>query len=150
MNKHLENCRCLGSRGFSLIEILVAVIILAVGILAVSQMTIMGMRVNTVNNERMYARVVMSQLFEELNNLPPEDPLVDDWDNDPSDLDDIDSTADFTQTIADSLARYNFEARWNVADNVPEVDLKTIRIHILWGPNDAKKISTDLIKPMSS
>jgi prepilin-type N-terminal cleavage/methylation domain-containing protein len=149
MNKISKNCRSLVSRGFSLIEILVAVVILSVGILAVSQMTVMGLRVNTINNQRMYARVAMSQVFEELNNLPFDDPLVEDWDNDPSDLDDTDSTADFSQTIADSLAHYSLKARWNVADNVPEVDLKTIRIHILWGPDDAKKVSTDLIKPMS-
>jgi len=148
MNKLSNNRRCLGSRGFSLIEILVAVIILSVGILAVSQMTIMGLRVNTVNNERMYARVVMSQLFEELNNYPPDDPLVDDRDHDPTDLDEIEDP-DHARTIADSTARYSYEARWNVADDVPEVDLKTIRIHILWGPNDTRKVSTDLIKPMS-
>lgn len=146
MNKISKNRRCLGSRGFSLIEILVAVIILSVGILAVSQMTIMGLRVNTVNNERMYARVVMSQLFEELNNYPPNDPLVED-DGDPTDLDEIEDP-DWFRTIADSTARYSFEARWNVADNVPELNLKTVRIHILWGPDDAKKVSTDLIKPM--
>jgi hypothetical protein len=115
----------------------------------VSQMTVMGLRVNTINNERMYARVTMSQIFEDLNNLPFDDPLVDDWDLDPNDLDDIDSTADFSQTIIDSLARYSFEVRWNVADNVPEGNLKTIRIHILWGRDDEKKVSTDLIKPMS-
>lgn len=137
------------SKGFSLIEILIAVIILSVGILAVSQMTIMGLRVNTVVNQRMYARVAMSRVFEDLNNLPPDDPLVDDWDHNPNDLDVTDSLADFSQVIADSTARYSYQARWNVADNTPEADLKTIRIHILWGPANENKVSTDLIKPMS-
>ena len=143
-----EYCLLSKSKGFTLIEILVAVMILAVGIIAVSQLTISGMRVNTIVNQRMYARVVMGRLFEDLNNLPPDDPLVDDSDHNPNDLDDIDTTADHSQVIADSTARYSYQARWNVADNVPQLNLKTIRIHILWGPGDKNKISTDLIKPM--
>lgn len=147
MNKSPKklNCKISKSKGFTLVELLVATVILSVGILAVSQMTIMGLRVNTVVNQRMYARVVMAQLFEELANLPANDPLLDDWDHDPSDLDDI-STPDHSQTIADSTARYSYAARWNVADNTPEPNIKTIRIHILWGVNNQSKISTDLMK----
>ena len=148
MNKSPKklNCKISKSKGFTLVELLVATVILSVGILAVSQMTIMGLRVNTVVNQRMYARVVMATLFEELANLPAHDPLLDDWDHDPSDLDDTDTTADFSQTIADSTAHYSYAARWNVADNTPEPNIKTIRIHILWGVNNQHTISTDLMK----
>ena len=133
--------------GFTLVEIMVAVVILALGILAVSQMTVMGMKVNNVVNRRMYARVAMSRVYENLQNLPVTDPLLAD-DGDPADLNVIDSTADHSQTITDSVAMYTYQARWNVADTVPEPGVKTVRIHILWGPNNRNHIQTDLLKRM--
>lgn len=134
-------------KGFTLVEILVAVIILAVGILAVSQMTVMGMRVNTVVNQRMYARVVLAQQFEWLQNLPAADSLLTDYDADPTDLNVIDSaTADFVEVVVDTTARYRYLTLWNVANDVPELGLKTVRVHVLWGPANRHRISSDLIK----
>lgn len=133
-------------KGFTLVEILVAVIILAVGILAVSQMTVMGMRVNTVVNQRMYARVVLARQFEWLQNLPSGDSLLTD-DADPLDLDVMDSLdADFVEVVVDQTARYRYLTLWNVADDVPEAGLKTVRVHVLWGPVNQHHISSDLIK----
>jgi prepilin-type N-terminal cleavage/methylation domain-containing protein len=134
-------------KGFTLVEILVAVIILAVGILAVSQMTVMGMRVNTVVNQRMYARVVLARQFEWLQNLPDADSLLTDYDTDSTDLDEIDSAdADFVEVVVDTTARYRYLTLWNVANNLPESGVKTVRIHVLWGPVNRHRISSDLIK----
>lgn len=135
-------------KGFTLVEILVAVIILAIGILAVSQMTMMGMRVNTVVNQRMYARVVLARQFEWLQNLPDADSLLTDYDADPTDLDVIDSlTADFVEVVVDTATiGYRYLTLWNVADDVPEPGLKTVRIHVLWGPVNRHRITSDLIK----
>ena len=52
------------ARGFTLVEILVSITILSIGVLAVSQMTVMGMRVNTKVNRKMHARAVLAQVFE--------------------------------------------------------------------------------------
>jgi prepilin-type N-terminal cleavage/methylation domain-containing protein len=140
--------RIRNSSGFTLVEILVSITILSIGILAVSQMTVMGLRVNTVVNQRMYARVVMSRVFEDLHNLPSNDAWLFDTDG-TNNLDDIDtSNADHYQTITDTTAMYSYLSIWNVADNIPETDIKTVRIHILWGPNNKNTISTDLIKRM--
>ena len=79
------------ARGFTLVEILVSVIILSIGILAVSQMTVMGMKVNTKVNKKMHARAVLAQVFEDLNNLPPNAP----------ELHDPDGNADLDDTLAD-------------------------------------------------
>lgn len=147
----INELRIRNPKGFTLVEILVAVIILSIGILAVSQMTVIGMRTTTVVNQRMYARTTMAQVFEELNNLPFNDSLLTN-DGDNGDLDVIDSTADYSQTFSDSILRTKYEARWNIADSVPELNIKTIRIHILWGfgPDTSKKrISTDLFKRMT-
>lgn len=140
--------RIRNSSGFTLVEILVSITILSIGILAVSQMTVMGLRVNTVVNQRMYARVVMSRVFEDLHNLPSNDAWLFDTDG-TNNLDDIDtSNADHYQTITDTTAMYSYLSIWNVADNIPETDIKTVRIHIMWGPNNKNTISTDLIKRM--
>ena len=140
--------RIRNSSGFTLVEILVSITILSIGILAVSQMTVMGLRVNTVVNQRMYARVVMSRVFEDLHNLPSNDAWLFDTDG-TNNLDDIDtSNADHYQTFTDTTAMYSYLSIWNVADNIPETDIKTVRIHIMWGPNNKNTISTDLIKRM--
>ncbi|NOR18137.1 prepilin-type N-terminal cleavage/methylation domain-containing protein, partial [candidate division WOR-3 bacterium] len=140
--------RIRNSSGFTLVEILVSITILSIGILAVSQMTVMGLRVNTVVNQRMYARVVMSRVFEDLHNLPSNDAWLFDTDG-TNNLNDIDtSNADHYKTITDTTAMYSYLSIWNVADNIPETNIKTVRIHILWGPNNKNRISTDLIKRM--
>lgn len=138
------------SKGFTLVEILVAVIILSVGILTVSQMTVMGLRVTRVVNERMHARVTMAQVFEDLNNRPYTDLLLLDPDWPDVDYDNYDpGQADHEMTIFDPNVRITFQARWNVRDQDPS-GFKTIRIHILWGPMvggvEKYRISTDLIK----
>jgi len=131
--------------GFTLVEILVAVVILTVGILAVSQMTVLGLKVNTVVNQRMYARVVMAEIFEELNNLPSNHANLVDPEGGVDDLAD-DSLGDYTTTKSNSNAHYSYNIIWNVVDNMPEVNMKTIRIFVMWGPNNTSKISSDLLK----
>ncbi len=134
-------------KGFTLLEIIIAIIILSIGILAASQMTIMGMRVNTIVNNRMYARVVMARLFDSLTALPVTANAFFDTDGSPN-LNIFDSTADHSMIIDNNVAGYRYTARWNVADTVPEPGIKTVRIHILWGTNNQNRISTDLLKRM--
>jgi prepilin-type N-terminal cleavage/methylation domain-containing protein len=133
--------------GFTLVEILVAITVLTLGILAISQMTLIGARVNSLNKQRMYARVTMAQIFEDLNNLPSGDSLLMD-DGDLQDLDDTDTTADHSRTVHCEAANIHYQARWNVANHTPEANIKTVRIHILWGLNDKHRVSSDLIKRM--
>jgi type IV pilus modification protein PilV len=131
-------------KGFTLVEVLVAVVILSIGILAVSQMTVMGMKTTAVINQRLYARTTMAQMFEYLNARPGTDSLLTN-DGDNGDLDD-DSLPDFAQTVSDSLAKISYDVLWNVADSIPESGLKTVRIFVVWGPGNKYKIHTDLIK----
>jgi prepilin-type N-terminal cleavage/methylation domain-containing protein len=140
--------------GFTLVEILVAVIILSVGILAVSQMTVMGMRVNTMVNQRMYARVVIAQVFENLNSLP----ATHAWFNEVNGNLDLNAgvydvpigtlSADHYTHVNDPNARYDFLTMWNIAYNTPELGMLTARIWVVWGPEYINKISSDLIKQM--
>ena len=134
-------------KGFTLVEILVAVVILSIGILAVSQMTVLGMKTSTIINQRLYARTVMARMFEDLNSRSPLDAWLMD-DGDLGDLDVTDSTADHTTTVSDDLARINYLVRWNIANNIPETGLKTVRLFVFWGVDQQYKIQTDLIITM--
>jgi len=154
MNKSKQQkIKCLNCKntkmntGFTLVEILVAITVLTLGVLTVSQMTLIGTRVSSINKQRIYARVAVARVFENLNNLPSSNSLLVD-DGDPNDLNDMSTTADYSQIIEDMTANYRYQARWNIADNTPEANLKTIRIHILWGANRKHHISSDLIKRM--
>ncbi len=137
-------------RGFTLVEILVAIIILSVGILAVSQMTVMGMQVTRVVNQKMYARAVMSRYYEILNNLPNSDPSVQNWDGDNFDLDFItppDPPPDFEENH--QMGGVTYRVCWNAVNEVgnPVDDrIETlIRLWVLWN-NDRNRIHTDIIK----
>jgi prepilin-type N-terminal cleavage/methylation domain-containing protein len=63
------NKKTYGSRGFTLVEVLVAVVILAIGILAVSQMTVMGMRTTVVIRDYQQAREAVAMGLEALISL---------------------------------------------------------------------------------
>ena len=114
----------------------------------------MGIKVNTVVNQRMYARVVMAQVFENLKNLPDNHVWVNDINGDtnlnlglfPAPIDSF--LSDHYARISDPNAPYSYLTMWNVANNTPEPNMKTIRIWVLWGPGFTNKISSDLIKNM--
>lgn len=141
--------RIRNSPGFTLVEVLVAISILSIGILTVSQMTVMGIRVNTVVNQRMYARVVMARVFENLNTLPSTHAWLFDTDGTQNLTVPLDSSgADHFTRVTDPNAPYSYMTWWRVADDIPETDMKTIRIWVVWGQTMNHNISTDLIKRM--
>lgn len=146
-HKSLESKNAFMHGGFTLVEILVAITVLTLGILTISQLTLIGLRATNVNKQRMYARIAMTRIFENLHNRPSMDSLLID-DGDPTDLDDTGATADYASVIEDATANYRYLARWNIADNTPEPNLKTVRIHILWGHDNRHHITSDLIKRM--
>jgi prepilin-type N-terminal cleavage/methylation domain-containing protein len=132
------------NRGFTLVEVLVAMIILAVGVLAVSQLTVMGSRTSTMMNRRMYARDILNQYYEELTGLPTQDSVLNYL-----------TSADLNDTIAPDHDQYintpggRYRVIWNIADSMisttPDSRFKTVRIHILW-PQTRRSISSDVLK----
>lgn len=131
-------------RGFTLVEILVAVVILAIGVLAVANLTVMGMRTTTLMNRRMYARDVLNRYHEQLMGLPTNDSML--LHQSSVDLNDT-ITPDYEQT--DITRGGNYRVLWNVRDSVidtlPDSRFKTVRIHILWRQAGQPVIS-DLVR----
>lgn len=130
--------------GFTLVEILVAIVILAIGVLAVANLTVMGVRTSTLMNRRMYARDVLNRYHEQLMGLPTNDSILRYISS--IDLNDT-ITNDYEQTEIAGGGR--FRIVWNIADSVigtaPDVRFKTIRIHVLWR-QARQPLTSDLIK----
>lgn len=131
-------------RGFTLVEVLVAIVVLAIGVLAVSRLTVMGIRTSTLMNRRMYARDVLNRHHEQFMGLPTNDSILRHIAS--VDLDDT-LTPDYE--ITEAAGGGVFRVLWNVADsmivNVSDPRFKTIRVHVLW-LQAARPISSDLIK----
>ena len=131
-------------RGFTLVEVLVAIVVLAIGVLAVSRLTVMGIRTSTLMNRRMYARDVLNRHHEQFMGLPTSDSILRHITS--AGLDDT-LTPDYE--ITEAAGGGVFRVLWNVADsmivNVPDPRFKTIRVHVLW-LQAARPIASDLIK----
>jgi prepilin-type N-terminal cleavage/methylation domain-containing protein len=132
------------SRGFTLVEILVAIVILAIGVLAVANLTVMGVRTTTLMNRRMYARDVLNRYHEQLMGLPTNDSILQRL-----------TSADLNDTITPDYQQIevthggNYRVIWNVADSVidtvSDVRFKTVRIQVFW-PQSRQPLTSDLVR----
>ena len=127
-------------RGFSLIEVLVAIAILSVGILATASMQGAATRSNVIADTRTHATTLAVDRIEKLVSTP-----IPDWNNPPSALADTDSDGqaglndtDFdndpsTQGDADNrVIDGQYTIYWNVADNFPITNTKTVKVIVTW------------------
>jgi prepilin-type N-terminal cleavage/methylation domain-containing protein len=147
MNRqHNKNCCRIHStkHGFTLVEVLVAIMILAVGVLAVSQLTVMGSRTSTLMNRRMYARDVLNRYYEQFTGLPTHDSIFTRLTS--SGLND---TIAPDYIVTEDTPGGRFRVMWNIADSMIDTVLdtrfKTIRVHVLW-PQTQRPLISNLIK----
>lgn len=141
------------NRGFTLIEVVIAVVILTIGVLTAAQMQVASANRNTYAGRLTQATVESQNHFEFLAGLPYEDPnfpgLADDeWDDKDGDGmagldDDTIATADGNTTSPDG----RFNLFWNVALNEPIQNTKTVRVIIDWMERGVRKtMVADYIK----
>lgn len=125
-------------KGFTLIEILIAITVFAIGILAVGEMQIMAIKGNYFANDLTKATTLAQDKIEELISLFYADSLLDDTNaNGKAGLDNTDTAADHNDPNNPVDGRYNIF--WNIARNCPISNTKEIRVIIRWTDKGAQK-----------
>lgn len=102
--------------GFTLIEVMIAVVILAAGILALATMQIVSIRSNAFSTEMTYATMLAQSQFEQFRNI--------DYDSVVTDSDVI--------PASETSKGIPYTVQWTVNDDDPTTDMKTIDLNVLW------------------
>ncbi len=114
------------SKGYTLIEVLVALTILTIGLMGVIPLAIATIRLNNLQNQMLNARFLAERHSEALKGVSFDAPeLANDGDN--NDLDDVDNP---DHSVVDTLDNIAFTTMWNIAENADGT--RTIRTIIRW------------------
>ncbi|MBW2108170.1 MAG: prepilin-type N-terminal cleavage/methylation domain-containing protein [Deltaproteobacteria bacterium] len=134
--------------GFSLVELLIAMAILAIGLLALADMQIASIKGNSFSGATTDATTLAQDRLEQLmtltySGLTTDANLVDtDADGDAGLNDATAGTADFSQTQG------NYTIFWNVSDGSVVSNTKTLSVIVTWSEQgQQKKVSVRGIKP---
>jgi len=125
------------NKGFSLIEAMIAMVILSVGLMAVGLMQIGAMKANTNALGRTDGVAVAQSELDRLRSLPLDDADLQDGGGTNDGIDGLDDGEDGSGTSPDidlgTIIGPNgreYKVFWNVADNV--ANTKTVRLFVYW------------------
>jgi type IV pilus assembly protein PilV len=105
-------------QGFTLIEVMIALVILAAGLLALMTMQIVSIKSNAFSSEMTYASMLAQSRLEQIRNMPYASIT-------PGVVTDTVPARDATKGMA-----YNVKTQ--VVDNTPATDMKTVTLTIDW------------------
>jgi type IV pilus assembly protein PilV len=133
-------------RGFTLIEILIAITVFAIGLLAVGRMQVTAIKGNYFANDLTEATTLAQDRMEKLIGLSYiDDDLLDTNGNQDNGLDDTNATADHNDPNNPVDGRYNIF--WNIATDHPIDNTKEIRVIVTWTDKKLpKKVSITSMK----
>lgn len=141
--------------GFTLLEVLIALVIFAVGILGAASMQISSIQGNSHGRQVSEASGILSDRIETLITLDYDDPALEDVDGDGTDQDlngdGVDDDGgnfgldDLANPDSGPINVGNYVIWWNIAVNHPLRDTKTIRV-IVDPPGRAQRFSIDMVK----
>ncbi len=137
-------------KGFTLIEVMIAVAILAIFVLGIASMQMSAIRGNNLGDNITCALTLAEDKMEELLGLDYNNPeLADGVKGNDSDLSRIDDGwIDRQELNIDETGKVNaghFRRIWNIADDKPILDSKTITVIVTWD-NDGHQVSLTSIK----
>ena len=133
-------------KGFTLLEVIVAISILTIGLLAVASMQVSAIRGNASAYGITEGTSLASDQIEKLMIMPYENPYPDDsYDYPLYPLEDRDEDGKFgleddTASTADhNVNRGKFTVYWNIAVNVEPKDTKTVNVIVTWTDHGIQK-----------
>jgi len=109
--------------GFTLIEVLIAVTIFAIGLLAIAAMQTSAIRMNSTGNRLTELSTCGIDKLEELMSLPYTDPWLEQAGNPPGGLDSANNTHQ-------EITTDGYQVSWNITDNVPTTNTKSITLTV--------------------
>jgi type IV pilus assembly protein PilV len=134
----------LNQKGFSLLEALIAMMIVTVGLLAVGLMQIGAMKGNTNAISRSDGVAMAQSVMDVLRTLPLDDDRLDDNGNaldagesSPPDATAADHGGDeiFAANPVAGSNGQTYTVFWNVVDDDPVDNAKTVRVYVYWNDN---------------
>jgi type IV pilus assembly protein PilV len=113
-HKHGMNKR---QSGFTLIEVMIALVILAAGILALATMQIVSIRSNAFSSEMTSATMVALSRLEQLRNM---------------DYDTVTASGPTTLPVDATTKGIAYKVETEVDNDDPATDMKTVRLIVRW------------------
>lgn len=132
-------------RGFSLVEALIAMVLLSVGLLGAGLMQIGSMKANTNAAGRTFGVGLAQSVLDDLRSRPMDDGLLVDTGDRGNHLDDgmasvggdpVAADADQSMGLITASDGRNYTIFWNVAEDAPVNGSKTLKLYVYW--NDSK------------
>ena len=137
-------------RGFTLVELMVAIVVFSIGLLALSSMQVGAIKCNSTANGITEGATWAESQVERLIVLAYDDPELTDTDGDGTNQDadndgDDDDGGNFglddddTATADNFVTQEDYTVFWNVAENVIINDTKAVNIIVTWTELGAQK-----------
>lgn len=132
--------RC-NEKGFTLLEVIVAISILTIGLLAVASMQVSAIRGNASAYGITEATSWAADQIEKLMIMPYDpDPNAEDDPLDDKDKDGKSGLEDDTASTADhSVTREKYTVYWNIAVDAEVYDTKTVNVIVTWTDHGIQK-----------
>jgi type IV pilus modification protein PilV len=108
------------AKGFTLLEVMIALVILSVGLLGLGALQLVAIKTNAFSSEMTYATMIAQQQAEILKSLPFTHTNL------------TAATESNPHTAVGSSKGVQYAIRWTVADNSPATDMKTVNIVVQW------------------
>jgi type IV pilus modification protein PilV len=104
------------NEGFTLLEVMIALVILVVGLLGLAALQLVAVKSNAFSSEMTYATMLAQQHAEVLKSLPYTDANL----------------TSGSHTAMGSSKGVQYTVTWNVTDNIPATDMKSLNVTVQW------------------
>jgi type IV pilus assembly protein PilV len=106
------------NEGFTLLEVMIALVILSVGLLGLAALQLVAVKSNSFSSEMTYATMIAQQQIESLKSLPFTDGNL--------------TPGSHTPPTPPNSKGVQYIITWTVTDNAPATNMKTIALTVTW------------------